>query len=580
MSTEKINGEDLKLAEDLDISEEKLLKDGSAMDGEIANLKMSSMFIDKRVQQIQLKALRCSRDQLLSEPDVRPEYFENWASVIKSGETKPDNIEATRKALLGSGFRPIFLESLGVIARCCLLENFRAAKQAPKALPQRLPNSPQHYKEQVDADSLVVDFALPGIKRNLLTHEIVYTRDDGSDVVIQGGSLNTIHLLIAELIEGSIPKDRAKDQVIFKADQNPWNPGRDFIQECQRHHSLTVQEAKQIVFSIASTYLHNDEELPNRVLGLWLIAHALNTFDMPNSQAPEYLPILAGEQGCYKSSFLRILFGGHTGERSLTSVVSTDPAAFFKDVTLVSTAWFMEFPEIERWLTKTHLNAFKGRVTDPFPEGRRPYDPLPSKFKRLSAWAGTTNNPLGILIDRSSAYDRRFIPIQIPAGTFIETKKLEEDLTKLWAAVMVCVEHGIAPNPHSLPADLYKDLAQYQEPFAEESPLQETLLAYARGNNEVNTLEALRCCFGLTAIAVTDEQFKEAKAIYRKYLTVQGFTSKKKRLKGRQTWIYVRDVQLTSEEINENRKEVNRNRANIIRFDPLPSDKDGDNLDF
>jgi hypothetical protein len=566
-----------------DANDERLKSDAALLEAEFSNIKTNTLGYDQRLSSLQLGAIDTACMGLARIGSEGEVDLNKLIRSVQAGEVCEANIEATRIELMGSGFHPRLVDQLGIVSKAFLLRCFRMAKKAPARLPSslKLPgNDPEAYKKLLESDSAVVDFAMPSIRRNVLTHELVYEGGDGKHITLQGNDLNTIHLRIAQEVSGSIPKDRAKDQVLFKASQNLWHPGRDFINECRRKYDLSLEEAKQIVNNIASTYLHNDEKIPNIVLGLWLQAHACNTFDLPNAHAPEYLPILCGDQGCFKSSFLQILFGGLTGERSLTTIVSADPQAFFKDVTLVSTAWMMEFPEIERWLTKQNLNAFKGRVTDPYPEGRRPYDALVTRFKRYAVWAGTTNNPQGVLIDKSSNFDRRFIPIQIPSGQYIETELLEQNLEKLWAAVMVLVEAGIETRPHTLPNNLYGELVDYQSPFLEQSPVEGTLLAYASAVNEFSTADAIRCCFGVAEHEISDNLSQEAKQIFRKHLKMMGFTSKKKRVAGGGIYVYLRDTKLTSQELRNRQADANRGRTNSIRFDSIPVDGQEGIIDF
>ena len=177
-----------------------------------------------------------------------------------------------------------------------------------------------------------------------------------------------------------------------------------------------------------------------------------------------------------------------------------------------------------------------------------------------------------MLIDKSSSFDRRFIPIQIPSGKFIETELLEENVEKIWAAVMVCVEQAGNSRPHTLPQDLYGDLIEYQSPFLEQSPIESTLLAYASAVNKLNTHQAIRCCFGVEEHEIQPELLSEAKSVFRRHLERMGFESKKFKENGKAVYYYVRKMPLALQELRQLQLNVNKGRTNIVRFDSLEVD--------
>ena len=437
-------------------------------------------------------------------------------------------------------------------------------------IPQEVTDRHKPQVSIMEEHGRAIDMTFPAISRNVFNSDIVvYNETTDSYRKLKTEELNAPHIAVLKLSNLAVPKDFARDYVRYQASEREYNPARIVLESFENSIDMDVNRAKEIVFGFASKYFFNDEEIANTVWGHFLVATARLHLGIEDAMPPEFVPILSGDQGCYKSSAITMLFD-YCKDQSIRSVVTASPEKFFSDITLRSTAAVMEFPEIENWLNLKNLNSFKAAVTDAFPEGRRPYDSAPTKWKRMSVWVGTTNNPDCVLIDRTSSYDRRFIPIRIASGTFIDTEAIESDRSLIWAAAVKLVRENILIRPHSLPSSLFAKLFEYQEEFFEECPLQDGALAYARGSNIVNPKHAMLCVFGQEDEDINTDQLRDVKAIYKKYLPSMGFEKQKVRLEnGTRPYCYVRKVQLTDEQITEARKEVNTDRRRSIAFDEL-----------
>ena len=439
-------------------------------------------------------------------------------------------------------------------------------------VPTDLTDKSRPQVEIIKEHERSVLMGFPGIARNVFTGETVCLNAAGEYQTLPPEAMRVPHLYIADKANLFVPKDMAKDMVLMLSSQSPFNPARNALLACSKSHDLSIEEAKEIIFSIPETYMNNDEEVANQVFGYFLVCAARLHLGIEDALPPEFVPILGGEQGCYKSSFIEVLFN-YVKDRSMWSVVTSSPEKFFSDITLRSTAACMEFPEIENWLNLKNLNAFKAAVTDAFPEGRRPYDTAPTKTKRMSVWVGTTNNADSVLIDRTSSYDRRFIPIRIPNGTFIDTESAARDTSRIWAAAVKLVEENVIHRPHALPKSVYANLSEYQDGFFDECPLQEGALAYARGSNFVYPPDTMLHVFGQRPEEIDPAQLKTIKAIYKKYLPMMGFEWKRQRVDGSQVRMWVRKEPMSSEDLSNIQHEINSSRGNkLITFSSSDSD--------
>ena len=469
------------------------------------------------------------------------------------------------------GYSEEFLSNVSDVTVAIIVNTSKTIKSLVQ-IPTDLTDKSRPQVEIIKEHTNSVLMGFPGLARNVFTGESVCLNAAGEYETLTPEAMRVPHLFIASKVNLFVPKDAARDLVLMLSSQSAFNPARNALLACSKSHDLSVEEAKEIIFSIPKDYMNNDEEVANQVFGFFMVASARLHLGIEDALPPEFVPILGGEQGCYKSSFIEALYN-YANDRSMWSVVTSSPEKFFSDITLRSTAACMEFPEIENWLNLKNLNAFKAAVTDAFPEGRRPYDTAPTKTKRMSVWIGTTNNADSVLIDRTSSYDRRFIPIRIPSGTYIDTESAARNVSLIWAAAVKLVDERVIHRPHALPKSVYENLSEYQDGFFDECPLQEGALSYARGSNYVYPPDAMLRVFGQRPEEIDPAQLKTVKSIYKKYLPMMGFEWKRQRVEGGQFRMWVRKEPYSSEELKNVQREINSARNNReINFLPDESD--------
>lgn len=140
----------------------------------------------------------------------------------------------------------------------------------------------------------------------------------------------------------------------------------------------------------------------------------------------DYAPVLQGDQGIRKSTFIRTLYTSRWfGE------VACDLGDVQKVAEAISGKWGNELPEMaaQNKSEVTDTKAFLSRQEDTV---RMAYAREVSVIRRQSVFWGTTNEDI-YLKDRTG--NRRFWPLQVTIHT-IDTGKLAEELPQLWAEAL------------------------------------------------------------------------------------------------------------------------------------------------
>tara|TARA_Y100001968_G_C18975750_1_gene534427 strand:- start:163 stop:564 length:402 start_codon:yes stop_codon:yes gene_type:complete len=98
----------------------------------------------------------------------------------------------------------------------------------------------------------------------------------------------------------------------------------------------------------------------------------------------DYVCVLKGQQGIRKSTFFKLLAGGHFN--------STMPNAIEKDcLMLIGTTWFFALEELDSVTSDVKMGKIKNLISSQEDHYRPPYGTSPDKFPRPSIFVGTTN---------------------------------------------------------------------------------------------------------------------------------------------------------------------------------------------
>ena len=452
-------------------------------------------------------------------------------------------------------------------------------KQPPARINYTTPDkSDDAVRRALQRDSEVLNMAFPNLGLNVVDQSIICKGDDG-----HYRSLNRIELKHPELAAidrtlCAVPPDRARKTLEYEAAKNPVHPLREEFDKCKHEYKGIDEQAIELVESIPKLLMSNDHPIPNMIIRNLLFSQAALVVGEQSATVPLFVPVLAGEQGTYKSSFWESLSTlGLPHLKNNYAVCSSTAQQLTSDITLRSTAPWMELAELERFLTPANVDSFKNLVTDTHPLGRRPYDVAATRFKRMSVWVGSTNHPTAVCVDRSSPYDRRIIPIWIPSGTFIDIDQMNARVREIWGAVMRLYEKGYCISPQGIPSNLYADLGSYQQDFVETTPREQSLIDYARGVNIVVPSEACVRALGMTENAIEASDVREARNIYKNILPDMGFIATRVRANGRRLSVFTRNAKskLNPVKLQEVRSDINRGRSAPIDW-PVDHEDNGD----
>lgn len=208
------------------------------------------------------------------------------------------------------------------------------------------------------------------------------------------------------------------DGVVLAAMRNRYHPIKDFLEAVE-------WDGKDRVDSLFVDYLGMpDTPYARETAKLVLIASVARIHE-PGTKF-DYAPVLQGDQGIRKSTFIRTLYTSRWfGE------VACDLGDVQKVAEAISGKWGNELPEMaaQNKSEVTDTKAFLSRQEDTV---RMAYAREVSVIKRQSVFWGTTNEDI-YLKDRTG--NRRFWPLQVSVWE-INTPKLAEELPQLWAEAL------------------------------------------------------------------------------------------------------------------------------------------------
>ena len=451
----------------------------------------------------------------------------------------------------------------------------------PKRFPRPSPNRTDvEVMEATRRDRQLINMAFPEIAENVIDGTAwCIDRETGEQRPLTRDELKHPDQHILDTTLCNVPIDRAKRGMGYAAAKNQFHPLKRELDKCASEFKGGREEALNLVQNLSTMFFSNDSAIANTVMEHLVMTQVGLINQDKKVFCPQFCVVLAGDQGTFKSTFWET-FGtmGAGGDRDgLVSTVSATPDKFFNDITYRSVTSVMEFAEIERFITGSHLDSFKNAITDKSPLGRLPYDVATTRRKRFSLWVGSTNKPNSILTDRSSSYDRRLVPILLPDRTAVDIDRVDKTIRQVWGAAAFLYGQQYLPYPHSLPSAMFDDLGDYQADFYELTPLEEGLLAYASGVDLVIPSEALQRTFNLPARDVTDKMIAQARSLFRTQLPGLGFEKDRTRYGNRRVSSFKRHRPLTFSEMETARTDANRNREEQIKF---PSPEYPINLDF
>ena len=496
--------------------------------------------------------------------------IETWKTLLKEKNFCVECLD---------GLDPVTLSGLYNICKTHLADN-----EAPTRLHYPRPGrDDDNVRQAIDRESALLEMTFKDLGIDAVDGSLI-KRDEqsGNYVPLTRGEQKNPDLHVLDKTMCAVSPERVRKLLLHRAERRTIHRLAEEFNKCHEEYQGTDEQAIQLVDNLPNILFGNDFPIANQAFKQTLFTQVDLALGNPEAICNLFISILAGEQGTYKSSAWKTLSTLNLPHlETCYSVCSSTAQQLTQDVTLRSPAAWLELAEIERYLTPSNLDSFKNLVTDTHPMGRRPYDPAPTRFRRMSVWVGSTNHPMSVLVDRSSAYDRRLVPIQVPTGTFIDIDQLNDRVREIWGAVMRLYKRGYCPNPSSLHPSCYEVLAEYQAEFQELSPMEQDLLDYAKGVNVVNPSEAVPRALGVEHVDVTPAQIKDARNVYKNALTDMGFVPDRIRVDGRRLSVFSRttETQMSPRQLLSTQEDINRSRSRVIDFPPV-YDADGKRLRY
>jgi predicted P-loop ATPase len=197
----------------------------------------------------------------------------------------------------------------------------------------------------------------------------------------------------------------------------------------------------------------------------------------------DYVPILIGDQGIGKSTFLRLLA---IDEKFFTDSLGALEGDKAKES--LRGAWIVELSELLAMKRTKDVEATKSFITSREDVYRAPYQRRTERRDRRCVFAGTTNNA-DFLTDRTG--NRRFLPIEcgknpITIDIFKDEDFAKSEILQAWGEAMDIYLHAGKKIRLVLPKHLQQEAMKAQENYLEEDPWIGMIQEWLDSNIEVN----------------------------------------------------------------------------------------------
>lgn len=205
-------------------------------------------------------------------------------------------------------------------------------------------------------------------------------------------------------------------------------------------------------------------EYNTEVLKLFMLG-AISRIHKPGCKF-DYMLVLVGEQGKYKSSFLRFLATCDDWFNDNFSTLDGD-RAFEK----LQGMWIVELAELQATKRTKDVETIKAFITSRDDTYRAPYARRKEHHKRMCVLAGTSN-PIDFLTDRTG--NRRFLPITCgvnePVNPFHDLEQTRYDFQQAWGEAMDIYMRNNGKISLALDKKYEKQALDAQQQYTEEDP--------------------------------------------------------------------------------------------------------------
>jgi len=307
---------------------------------------------------------------------------------------------------------------------------------------------------------------------------------------IKPSSVDQIYIVLGEA-GWKIPKDIARDVFLKVAQENSYNPIKEYLEFIEKDQSIIPANTSKL----STTYLKTNDPLSDQMLFKWLVGAAQRIFE--NGCQMDYCIVFKGPQGLLKSTFARKLCKGYY----------TDSNAEGKDEKmLIGTCWFKAFEELETMTGRKEAGVVKNLITIREDIYRAPFASGTDTHPRSSVFCGTVNDDAFL---RDHTGNRRFWVIDVKEK--IDVIRLEKDLDSIWKGIMLAYREGILPMLSEAGEEL-SNLRNSQ--YEQEDPHEYYALKFLESTTKIK--------FTAREVLASDKFYREPEKIATKDMTAMG----------------------------------------------------------
>lgn len=303
------------------------------------------------------------------------------------------------------------------------------------------------------------------------------------------------------------------------AKKNSYSPIVEYLKEVAAKHQ---DVDTTIIENIGDRYFGTDNPLHNAYIKRTLIAAVARA--MKPGCKHDCAAILVGEQGYFKSTFWRRLFG----DDWFTDEVGdcSDKDEFMK----LHQVWAAEIAEFEVVYRRKDISQLKRFMSAQVDDYRPPYGRQVERYPRASVLVGTSNERQ-ILNDPTG--NRRFWIVPVNQRINITQLRSERDL--IWASAVKLYTQGeqwwLTDTEEYLQAIDNKN-------YLASDPWEQIILGHIANESSVTTTDILLNCVKMDASRMDAASQRRVAAI----LKVNGWISHRTRVNGEKVRYWVRDV--------------------------------------
>lgn len=284
---------------------------------------------------------------------------------------------------------------------------------AAKVEPPFVRTTDGRVKNQLQNAVIYIEYCLPDcIQFNEFTGRIEIRKpvlwDPDNNTVRHWTDTDTNYALMYANTYGLTNKANMTDAVDIVAKRNRYHPVKEYLE------SLEYKGDGYIRRLFVEYMGCEDTEYTFECVKLLLLAMIQRAYH-PGCKF-DYMPILVGAQGTYKSSMIRVL--------ARDDAWFTDSVDSFSDrkrlAELIQGIWLVEVGEMSVF-KKSEIESIKAAITSQVDSFREAYGHYKSDFNRTAIFVGTTNNKTFL---KDSTGNRRFLILPI------DEKKRTKDLFK------------------------------------------------------------------------------------------------------------------------------------------------------